>query len=62
MQEVEIVIRDGEILDLLTLSPIKSGFKEHVVLQSTLRHLSCPTESPYRDLKSIGNTNRITVC
>ena len=22
----------------------------------------CPTESPYRDLKSIGNTNRITVC
>jgi type I restriction enzyme M protein len=39
MQGGEIVIRDGELLDLLTLSPIKSSSK-NVVLQSTLRHLS----------------------
>jgi len=39
MQESEVVIRDGELLDLITLNPIKSSPKK-VVLQSVLHHLS----------------------
>ena len=39
MASREIVVEDGEILDLTTLTPIKSSPK-NVALQKVLRHLS----------------------